>query len=69
MLGGGWHNNHHRYPRSARQGLRWWEIDPTYLGLCALRQLRVVSAIRVASSTQMSRERGHEAIDGTQVDQ
>jgi stearoyl-CoA desaturase (delta-9 desaturase) len=69
MLGGGWHNNHHRYPRSARQGLRWWEVDPTYLGLRVLRQLRVVSAIRVASSAQVSRERGHEAIHGTQVDQ
>jgi len=30
MLGGGWHNNHHRYPRSARQGLCWGEIDITY---------------------------------------
>jgi stearoyl-CoA desaturase (Delta-9 desaturase) len=32
-LGEGWHNNHHRYPHSVRQGFRWWEIDPTYLGL------------------------------------
>ena len=32
-LGEGWHNNHHRYPHSARQGFRWWEIDPTYMGL------------------------------------
>jgi stearoyl-CoA desaturase (Delta-9 desaturase) len=29
-LGEGWHNNHHRYPHSARQGFHWWEIDPTY---------------------------------------
>jgi stearoyl-CoA desaturase (delta-9 desaturase) len=29
-LGEGWHNNHHRYMSSARQGLRWWEIDVTY---------------------------------------
>jgi stearoyl-CoA desaturase (delta-9 desaturase) len=32
-LGEGWHNNHHRYPHSARQGFHWWEFDPTYLGL------------------------------------
>lgn len=32
-LGEGWHNNHHRYPHSTRQGFRWWEIDPTYAGL------------------------------------
>src|SRR5207248_9663904 len=30
-LGEGWHNNHHAFPRSARHGLRWWEVDPTYL--------------------------------------
>src|SRR5207237_4106884 len=29
-LGEGWHNNHHAFPRSARHGLRWWEVDPTY---------------------------------------
>ena len=32
-LGEGWHNNHHRYPHSTRQGFRWWEIDPTYMAL------------------------------------
>lgn len=30
MTGEGWHNNHHRYPGSARQGYRWYEIDVTY---------------------------------------
>jgi stearoyl-CoA desaturase (delta-9 desaturase) len=30
-LGEGWHNNHHAFPRSARHGLRWWEVDVTYL--------------------------------------
>lgn len=32
-LGEGWHNNHHHYPGSARQGFYWWEIDPTWYGL------------------------------------
>ncbi|HNO77064.1 MAG TPA: acyl-CoA desaturase [Phycisphaerae bacterium] len=32
-LGEGWHNNHHRYPGTVRQGFYRWEIDPTYLGL------------------------------------
>ncbi|MGJ8722963.1 MAG: acyl-CoA desaturase [Roseibacillus sp.] len=32
-LGEGWHNNHHRYPHSTRQGFRWWQIDATYVGL------------------------------------
>lgn len=29
-FGEGWHNNHHAFQRSARHGLRWWEVDPTY---------------------------------------
>jgi stearoyl-CoA desaturase (Delta-9 desaturase) len=29
-LGEGWHNNHHRYAFSARQGFMWWEIDISY---------------------------------------
>jgi stearoyl-CoA desaturase (delta-9 desaturase) len=35
-LGEGWHNNHHRYPMSVRQGFYWWEIDITYYLLRAL---------------------------------
>ncbi|MHC5067507.1 MAG: acyl-CoA desaturase [Planctomycetota bacterium] len=34
--GEGWHNNHHYYQSCARQGFRWWQIDPTYYVLwCA----------------------------------
>ncbi|MEM9487691.1 MAG: fatty acid desaturase [Myxococcota bacterium] len=29
-MGEGWHNNHHHYQLSCRQGFRWYEIDPTY---------------------------------------
>jgi stearoyl-CoA desaturase (delta-9 desaturase) len=29
-LGEGWHNNHHHYPATARQGFYWWEIDVTF---------------------------------------
>ncbi|MGL4464662.1 MAG: acyl-CoA desaturase [Planctomycetia bacterium] len=29
-FGEGWHNNHHHFPSSARQGFYWWEIDLTY---------------------------------------
>lgn len=28
--GEGWHNNHHHYPGSVRQGFYWWEVDLTY---------------------------------------
>lgn len=29
-LGEGWHNNHHRFAVSAKQGFYWWEIDISY---------------------------------------
>ena len=29
-MGEGWHNNHHAYQSSVRQGFRCWEIDPTF---------------------------------------
>jgi stearoyl-CoA desaturase (delta-9 desaturase) len=30
VLGEGWHNNHHRFPNSARQGIGRFELDPTW---------------------------------------
>lgn len=41
-LGEGWHNNHHFYPASERQGLRWWEIDVSHYVLRLLEQMRLV---------------------------
>jgi stearoyl-CoA desaturase (delta-9 desaturase) len=29
-MGEGWHNNHHHFMGSARQGFRWWELDGSY---------------------------------------
>jgi stearoyl-CoA desaturase (delta-9 desaturase) len=41
-MGEGWHNNHHAYQRSTRQGFRWWEIDVTFYTLTVLSWLRIV---------------------------
>ncbi|THD49121.1 MAG: acyl-CoA desaturase [Bradyrhizobium sp.] len=41
-MGEGWHNNHHAFQSSVRQGFRWWEYDPTYYLLSALRLTGVV---------------------------
>jgi len=35
-FGEGWHNNHHHFPGSVRQGFYWWEIDLTYYVLRAM---------------------------------
>lgn len=41
-MGEGWHNNHHAYQSSVRQGFRWWEIDATYYILKALSWFGIV---------------------------
>jgi stearoyl-CoA desaturase (delta-9 desaturase) len=35
-VGEGWHNNHHRYQRAARNGFYWWEFDPTWYVIKAM---------------------------------
>lgn len=45
-LGEGWHNNHHHYQSSTRQGFRWWEVDPTYYALKALSWVGLVWDLR-----------------------
>ena len=42
-LGEGWHNNHHRYAGSARQGFVWWEVDISYY---LLRMLALTGCVR-----------------------
>jgi stearoyl-CoA desaturase (delta-9 desaturase) len=45
-MGEGWHNNHHAYQSSVRQGFRWWEYDPTFYILKLLCWLRIVSDLK-----------------------
>lgn len=45
-LGEGWHNNHHRYPGSERQGFFWWELDITHYVLTLLSKVGVVWELR-----------------------
>jgi stearoyl-CoA desaturase (Delta-9 desaturase) len=41
-LGEGWHNNHHYYQASERQGFHWYQIDVTHMVLRALSWVGVV---------------------------
>jgi len=41
-LGEGWHNNHHHFPTSTRQGFYWWEIDISYYGLVVMSWLGLI---------------------------
>ncbi|MET3991913.1 stearoyl-CoA desaturase (delta-9 desaturase) [Bradyrhizobium sp. JR7.2] len=46
-MGEGWHNNHHAYQASARQGFHWYEIDLTYYILVALSWLGIVRDLKM----------------------
>jgi stearoyl-CoA desaturase (delta-9 desaturase) len=46
-MGEGWHNNHHHYQHSERQGMYWWEIDMSYYILKAMSWLGLVWDLRV----------------------
>jgi fatty-acid desaturase len=48
--GEGWHNNHHAFPYSARHGLRWFEFDPTWLGVKLLTVLRLVDRVKIPTA-------------------
>ena len=45
-LGEGWHNNHHRYPGSERQGFYWWEVDISHYTLKVLSWFGLVWDLR-----------------------
>ncbi|MEG2446051.1 MAG: acyl-CoA desaturase, partial [Acinetobacter sp.] len=45
-LGEGWHNNHHYYAGSTRQGFYWWQIDVTYYLLKIMSWLGIVWGLK-----------------------
>jgi stearoyl-CoA desaturase (delta-9 desaturase) len=57
-MGEGWHNNHHAFQSSVRQGFRWWEIDPTYYILKALSWTGIVWDLRMPPAQVVRNEHG-----------
>jgi stearoyl-CoA desaturase (delta-9 desaturase) len=45
-MGEGWHNNHHYFMNSTRQGFYWWEYDVTYYILRVLQAVGLVWDIK-----------------------
>lgn len=56
-MGEGWHNNHHAFPTSARHGLRWWELDGSYLVIRLLGMLHLAWNIRVPDAKAIASRR------------
>jgi fatty-acid desaturase len=49
-FGEGWHNNHHAFEYSARHGLEWWQLDPTWW------VIRSLEAVGLATKVKLPRE-------------
>jgi stearoyl-CoA desaturase (Delta-9 desaturase) len=49
-LGEGWHNNHHHYQNSVRQGFFWWEIDVAYYMIKTMSWIGLVWDIKAPPS-------------------
>jgi stearoyl-CoA desaturase (Delta-9 desaturase) len=55
-FGESWHHNHHTFPRSARHGLRWWEIDPTAWLIRGMQRLRLAwNVIEISPERQQQK--------------
>lgn len=52
-LGEGWHNNHHHYPVSVKQGFYWWEIDVSYYLLRMLNMLGIIWDLKEVPSKRL----------------
>jgi stearoyl-CoA desaturase (delta-9 desaturase) len=49
-VGEGWHNNHHRYQRAARNGFYWWEFDVTWYVIRAMQALGLAWDVQAVPS-------------------
>ncbi len=55
-FGEGWHNAHHAFPASARHGLRWWEVDFSWITIRAMQLVGLARDIKLPSATQLARK-------------
>lgn len=51
--GEGWHNNHHAFPTSARHGLKFWEIDPSYYCIRMMKAVGLAWDLYVPSADKL----------------
>lgn len=56
-FGEGWHNNHHFFPGSSRQGFHWWEVDLTWYGLKLMSALGLVRGLKPVPTWVLTRAR------------
>lgn len=63
--GEGWHNNHHAHPSLAPAGHKWWEFDPTWWSIKALRAVGLAYDVK----DQIPKGRTAHDIEEAEIDQ
>lgn len=57
-FGEGWHNNHHFFPGTVRQGFRWWEVDVTWYVLRVMAMFGLVRDLKPIPDWVAAKVRG-----------
>ena len=69
-FGEGYHNYHHEFQHDYRNGVKWWQFDPTKWTIWLLsrvglaKQLRSVAAEKIAAAEERERLRQRQAAEG-----
>lgn len=66
-MGEGWHNNHHTYQSSVKQGFFWYEVDFTYYILKAFSWVGIVWDLRMPPLELLESKRIGSGTDGSVV--
>ncbi|HEY9714495.1 MAG TPA: fatty acid desaturase, partial [Chroococcales cyanobacterium] len=53
-MGEGWHNNHHAAPGSAKTGMRFWELDVSWLIIRTMKRFGLISRMNVFDKPALS---------------
>ncbi|KAI5334836.1 hypothetical protein L3X38_024969 [Prunus dulcis] len=61
-LGEGWHNNHHAFDFSARQGFEWWQIDVTWYVIRFLQAIGLATNVKTPTEAQKRRKALHNKV-------
>lgn len=54
-FGEGWHNNHHAFEYSARHGLEWWQLDPTWWVIRSLEAVGLATKVKLPRKEHMDK--------------
>lgn len=54
-FGEGWHNNHHAFEYSARHGLEWWQLDPTWWVIRGLEAVGLATKVKLPRKEHMEK--------------